>query len=180
MRLRRAVLQISAKSSVPPRLPVYKSRPTLTPSESTLLQLLIPLHFISFISNTYKKPGGGCLLPSPKFYNSLLPEPHSASLSLYIVTSLRLYVINVDAASSISPLSATLTKNTGGWGIPSFSANSVHPGGGPTVSSPTRRSILSLTDRRTGTFDSSIAGRLDTPSPSPPCFFAKRKLEGIG
>ena len=31
----------------------------------------------------------------------------------------------LDAASSLSPLSATLTKNTGGWGTPLFSANSV-------------------------------------------------------
>jgi hypothetical protein len=31
----------------------------------------------------------------------------------------------LDAASSLSPLSATLTKNTRGWGVPSFSANSV-------------------------------------------------------
>jgi hypothetical protein len=31
----------------------------------------------------------------------------------------------LDAASSLSPLFATLTKNTGGWGTPSFSANSV-------------------------------------------------------
>jgi hypothetical protein len=92
MRPRRAVLQIPIISSVLPRLTVYKSRHLLTPSESTLLQVLIPLHFISFISNTYKKPGGGFLLPTPKFCNSLLPEPHPASLSLYyryLITSLR-------------------------------------------------------------------------------------------
>ena len=35
------------------------------------------------------------------------------------------FVDALDAASSISPLSATLTKNTRGWGVPSFSANSV-------------------------------------------------------
>ncbi len=40
------------------------------------------------------------------------------------------FVDVLDAASSISPVFATLTKNTRGWGLPSFSANSVpgvHP-----------------------------------------------------
>jgi hypothetical protein len=58
MRLRRAVLQISAKSSVPPRLPLHKSRSLPSPSQSTLPQLLIPRHFNSFSSNVYKKPRG--------------------------------------------------------------------------------------------------------------------------
>ena len=58
MRLRRAVLQIPAKSSVPLRLPFHKNRSLLTPSQSTLPQLLIPLHFNSFRSNAYKKPRG--------------------------------------------------------------------------------------------------------------------------
>jgi hypothetical protein len=55
---RRAVLQIPPTSSVPRRLPLYKRRHSLASSKSTLPQPLIPLHFISFISNTYKKPGG--------------------------------------------------------------------------------------------------------------------------
>src|ERR1700722_16909330 len=76
MRLRRAVLQIPPKPPVPPGLPLYKSRHSLTRAESTLLQLLIPLHFISFISNTYKKPGGGSPLRAPKFGNSLPPVRH--------------------------------------------------------------------------------------------------------
>ena len=164
MRPRRAVPQIPAKSSAPPRLPFYNSRHSLTRSESTLTQLLIPLHFIPFISNTYKKPGGGPPLPAPKFCNSLLPSLRPRSLATRqssLVTlpatpfpvhpELRRAALSpreeprgtghsqlaedagtsnpasasVDAASSISPLSATLTKNTGGWGIPSFSANSV-------------------------------------------------------
>jgi hypothetical protein len=58
MRLRRAVPKIPAKSSVPPRLPLHKSRPLSTLSKSTLPQLLIPLHFKSCISNVYKKPQG--------------------------------------------------------------------------------------------------------------------------
>lgn len=66
MRLRRAVLQTCAKSSVPPGLPFYKSRPLRIRSESTLPQLLIPLHFNSPRINVYKKPGEGVPLRSPK------------------------------------------------------------------------------------------------------------------
>ena len=58
MRLRRAVPKIPAKSSVPLGLPLNKSRSVPTRSESTLPHLLIPLHFKSRISNTYKKPQG--------------------------------------------------------------------------------------------------------------------------
>ncbi len=66
MRLRRAVPKIPAKSSVPPRLPLHKNRPLPTSSKSTLLQLLIPLHFISLRMNVYRKPGGGSPSPHPK------------------------------------------------------------------------------------------------------------------
>jgi hypothetical protein len=70
MRPRRAVLQTPAESSVPPRLPFYKSCPPPTHSKSTLLQLLIPLHFNSPRISAYKKPGRGFLLPAPKVCNS--------------------------------------------------------------------------------------------------------------
>jgi hypothetical protein len=73
MALRRAVPKIPTKSSVPPRLPLHKSRSVKTPSESTLPQLLIPLHFNSFRSNTYKKPRGRAPSPAPTFCNSSLP-----------------------------------------------------------------------------------------------------------
>jgi hypothetical protein len=66
MRLRRAVSEIPAKISVPPELPFNKNRSLPTHSESTLLQQLIPLHFISFSSNVYRKPGEGPPRPSPK------------------------------------------------------------------------------------------------------------------
>ncbi len=80
MRLRRAVLQIPSKSSVPPRLPLYKSRPPLTLLESTLLQVLIPLDFISYRINTYKKPGGGCPSQDAKVSQLVTPPtwPHHA------------------------------------------------------------------------------------------------------
>src|SRR5579863_870755 len=79
MRLRSAVLQIPPKSSVPPRLPLYKNRYSLTRSESTLLQVLIPLHFNSFISNTYKKQGGGCLPQDLKDLQLVTPPASSLS-----------------------------------------------------------------------------------------------------
>ena len=81
MRLRRAVLQIPRKSSVTPGLLLYKSHPLLTSSKSTLLQLLISLHFNSPRINTYKKPGRGSLFPTPKFCNSLLPPPRPCLLA---------------------------------------------------------------------------------------------------
>jgi|HubBroStandDraft_6_1064221.scaffolds.fasta_scaffold59123_4 hypothetical protein len=68
MRLRRAVLQIPPKPPVPPGLPLYKYSHQLTRPESTLPQVLIPLNFISFISNTYTKPGGGPPSSSPKVW----------------------------------------------------------------------------------------------------------------
>jgi len=76
MRLRRAALQIPARSFLPPGLPFYKIHPLSTHSKSTLLQLLIPLHFNSPRINTYKKPGRGCLLRASKFCNSSLSMRH--------------------------------------------------------------------------------------------------------
>jgi hypothetical protein len=73
MRLRRAVLKIPAKSSVPPRLPLRKNRSLRTRSESTLPQSLIPLDFKSFISNVYKKPREGVPRSGPKFLQLVTP-----------------------------------------------------------------------------------------------------------
>jgi hypothetical protein len=146
MRLRRAVLQIPPKSSVPTRLPFYKTRHLPTHSESTLLQVLIPLHFNSPRINTYKKPGRESLLPAPKFCNSLPPSPRPcflatrhSPLATVPVTSFAATLTdlsqltenpvtlspvsaNVDVASSISPLFATLTKNTRGGGTLSIAS----------------------------------------------------------
>src|SRR5580704_11164425 len=63
---RRVVLQTRPISSVPPGLPFYKNHPLQTRPESTLPQLLIPLHFNSPRINVYKKPGEGVLPFSPK------------------------------------------------------------------------------------------------------------------
>ena len=99
MRLRRVVPQIPPKSSVPPGLPFYKIRPPLTRPESTLLQVLIPLHFNSPRINTYKKPGRGGPIFNPKV--------------LQFVTTFISPRCSVSAASSlpISPLPATLTSH---------------------------------------------------------------------
>src|ERR1700688_558834 len=74
MRLRRAVPKIPAKPSVLPALPLHNNRHLLTRPESTLPQLLIPLHFNSFISNTYRKPQGGCPLRNPKVWQLVTPR----------------------------------------------------------------------------------------------------------
>ena len=75
MRLRSAVLQIPPRPSVPPGLPLYKNPYSLTRSESTLTQVLIPQHFISFIRNTYIKPGGGDPSSSPKVWQLVTSSP---------------------------------------------------------------------------------------------------------
>ncbi len=66
MRLRPAFPKFPADSSATPRLPLNKKRSLPTHSESTLPQPLIPLHFISFIRNVYRKPGEGPAHPCPK------------------------------------------------------------------------------------------------------------------
>jgi hypothetical protein len=103
MRLRRAVPKILTISSDPRRLPLYKSPLFLTHSESTLLQVLIPLHFNSPRINVYKKTGRGSLLAAQKFCNSSLPTRHSVCLLPYILTSLRLYI----TSSRLCPHTAT-------------------------------------------------------------------------
>ena len=74
MPARLAVLKIPLKSSVSPGLPLYKNRAPLTHPESTLLQVLIPLHFNSPRINTYKKLGGGAPLPSRKVLQLVTPN----------------------------------------------------------------------------------------------------------
>jgi len=66
MRLRRAVLKIPAISSVPTRLPLHNNPSLLTPLQSTLPQLLIPLRFNSFRTSVYKKPRGRVPAANPK------------------------------------------------------------------------------------------------------------------
>ena len=79
MRLRRAVLQIPTKSSVPPRSLLHKHSALLTRAESTLLQVFIPRHFNSFRCNTYKKLGEGPLVAAQEFSNSSLPNRRSCA-----------------------------------------------------------------------------------------------------
>ena len=89
MRPRPAVLQTPSESSILSRLPVYKSCPPPTHSKSTLLQLLIPLHFNSRTINTYKKPREGVPPLQPQSFATChyariakldtqeRPQPHS-------------------------------------------------------------------------------------------------------
>jgi len=118
----RAVLQIPSKSSVPPGLPFYKTRPLLTPPKSTLLQMLIPLYFNSPRINTYKKTGRGSLLPGPKFCNSSLPTPRHCSLAAHhsllatvpatsFPATLTDHSQLTENPSALSPLPATLTSH---------------------------------------------------------------------
>jgi hypothetical protein len=66
MASRRIVLQTRPIFSVLPELPFYKSRPFRTRPESTLPQLLIPLHFNFSRINIYKKTAEGVRPSSPK------------------------------------------------------------------------------------------------------------------
>jgi len=116
MRPRRAVPKIPTESSVPPRLPFYNNCPLLTHPESTLLQVLIPLHFNSTRINTYKKPGRGSLLPAPKFYNSSIPAPrythakqHPPVSSISFTSSTSSTSSTSFASPSVTPFPATLT-----------------------------------------------------------------------
>jgi hypothetical protein len=172
MRLRRAVLQTPPKSSVPPRLPFYKIRPLRTRSESTLAQLLIPLHFNSARINTYIKPGGG----SPPFSRKVLQlvttptspyrslstvSPPSATPFLATLASHRQLAEN---KTTLSPAVATLTDRVK---HKSFACHSYkkQPGWGSV--SPTR--CASIQARRFPLF-SHPRGTLSTPhelSPSP-------------
>ena len=119
MRPRRAVLQTPTKSSVPPRLLFYKNGVPLTHSKSTLLQLLIPLHFNSPRINTYKKPGRGSLLSAPKFCNSSPPAPryrHAKQHPPFSFTSFTSSTSSTSSTSftspSVTPFPATLTSHS--------------------------------------------------------------------
>ena len=117
MRLRRAVLQNPAKCFVPLELPFHNSNPILTHSESTLLQLLIPLHFNSRRINIYKKSGRGSLPFSPKV--SQLVTTHTSpyrslsTVSPLLVTpfpaTLTSYLQLAENKTTLNPVVATLT-----------------------------------------------------------------------
>ncbi len=74
MRLRRALLKTPARSSVLSGLLLHKNSSSLTRSESTLLQVFIPRHFISPRINTYKKTPGGYLSQHHKDLQLVTPS----------------------------------------------------------------------------------------------------------
>ena len=79
MRLRRAVPKIPPGCPVPLRLPLYKNRLLLTHSESTLPQVLIPLHFNFRRIRVYKKTGERLSRFTQRFCNSSLPPRHPSA-----------------------------------------------------------------------------------------------------
>ena len=101
---RRAVLPTPPRSSVPTRLLFYKNCSPLTHSKSTLIQLLIPLHFNSPRINTYKEQGRESFLRAPKFYNSSLSAPHYTHAKQHPPVSF--------ASLSVTPFPATLTGHS--------------------------------------------------------------------
>jgi|HubBroStandDraft_5_1064220.scaffolds.fasta_scaffold245169_1 hypothetical protein len=92
MRLRCAVPKTPAKSSVPLGSPLNKLRSLLTRSESTLPQTLVPLDFISFNSNVYRKSGEGHSVPAQKFVNSSLAVRRSCVHARTPTTPFRSYI----------------------------------------------------------------------------------------
>jgi hypothetical protein len=106
MRLRHAVLQTPAESSVLPRLPLHNSRPLLTHSESTLPQLLIPLHFNFPRINTSKKPGGGYPSQGPKVLQLVTTHTTARCTQQLPQPQSRLW------------FTSRFSGHPGGWGVP--------------------------------------------------------------
>jgi hypothetical protein len=124
MRFRRAVLQTPPKSSRSPHLPLNINLPLLTPSEATLLHLLIPLHFNSRGCNTYKKTGRGCLFSAAKFRNSLLRTAHQTRHARVAATPF----LSSAYAQFPSPMGCTLRVSIhSAQTLPAFSTSSRHP-----------------------------------------------------
>jgi hypothetical protein len=99
MAIRHAVPKTPPKYPVPRRSPIHKSSLFPTPSESTLPQLLIPPHFKSFITNAYKKPGGGAWLSAQslstrhsRLSTAAWPEPSLCVPTEIPATPFRSYV----------------------------------------------------------------------------------------
>ena len=95
MCFRRAFPKTPAKFSVSPGLPLNKIRSLLIHSESTLPQPLIPLSFISFSSNVYRKSGEGLSLGAPKFCNSSLHACRSYAHARTPATPFRSYACSI-------------------------------------------------------------------------------------
>ena len=115
MRFRRAVLQIPAKSSRSRRLPLDTNLPCLTPSEATLLQVLISLHFNFCGCTTYKKTGRGCLSPTAKFCNSLLRTAHQTrhaclAATPFLSSAYERFPSHMGVGVSLTPLSLSLPR----------------------------------------------------------------------
>ena len=86
---------LSFSSARPAKLPIYTFEHNITHVESTLLQVLIPLHLISCRINTYKKTRGRGL--SASLQVSQLVTSHQSC------TPLSLSIASVHAGSPVTP-----------------------------------------------------------------------------
>ena len=124
MRPRPAVLQIPPKSSRPPRLLFYKICFLLTCSESTLVQLLIPLHFNSRRCNTYKKTGRGVPRLSCKVLQLVTTHPSPNPTRTYRRNSFPfIHLRTFSVTDGVYTATSILPAQT----LPSFSTSSKHP-----------------------------------------------------
>jgi|HubBroStandDraft_6_1064221.scaffolds.fasta_scaffold75936_2 hypothetical protein len=126
MCLRRAVLQIPPKSSVPPRLLLDNRILLLNSYKSTLLQMLISPHFNSPRVNTYKKPGRGYASRIPTVTQLVTTQrsPHRAYTSAHLMQPSRTLILvssyfspfnfKLSTLNSlpVTPFSATLTGHS--------------------------------------------------------------------
>ena len=125
MRPRCAVPKIPTESSVPPRLPFYNSPVFLKHSESTLAEVLIPLHFNSSRISVYKNAGRESLLPAPKFCNSSLSTNHRAGHAGSATTP----IPSITSAHFPSPMGCTplaSAHSEGNWKSVPISSRAFH------------------------------------------------------
>jgi hypothetical protein len=85
----------------------------------------LPKPFAINLFRTLSQNTRGGRPPFPSPLNFELPALSGVEGSTRLFSSLD--ALDLDAASSISPLFATLTKNTGGWGAPFQRAESLFP-----------------------------------------------------
>jgi hypothetical protein len=92
MALRHAVPKTPPRPSGSPRSPIHKPRLLPTHLESTLLQVFIPRHFKSFISNAYRKPQGEAPPSTPKVLQLVTaPLPSAGARTATLATPIRPY-----------------------------------------------------------------------------------------
>ena len=84
----------------------------------TLQKKCLPKPFAIKLFRTLSQNTRGCTLSFPSPFDFKLPALSGVEGSTGNRLSVNLFLDALDAASSLSLLFATLTKNTGGWGSP--------------------------------------------------------------